>query len=152
MTAKLSKTPFVVTAKNIHHVMDLHPEQVIHAFKVVLKDGKPAIHARGRYKGRIHYRLGKVTAQRRCNTDREQACGVGLHVATKAWCRNWWPNNLDRAGREIFIVRFKRKDVGVVPYNDYAWPHDKRYSGKFRVYRMLVWKRTDWRGGWSELK
>lgn len=145
MTAKLRKTPFVVTQKNINLVMGLHPEQVIHAYKVARKDGKPAIHGHGRYKGRVRYRLGKVTAQRECNTDRTVGCGVGLHVATKAWCRDWWPRKENRRDKDIFVVRFKRKDVGVVPYRTYGWSADVHYEGKFRVRRMLVWKRTRWR-------
>lgn len=150
MTIALSKEPFVVTEKNIHQVMDLHPEQVIHAFKFTTLDGRPPTFQTKR--GRIRYRAGRVTSQKKCCTDREKTCGVGLHVATRAWCHRAMPPST-RPARLLFLVRFKRKDVGVVPYmTQSSWDHatkipNRYYDGKFRVRRMLVVRRVEWNDG-----
>ena len=58
------------------------------------------------------------------NTDPNELCGKGLHVATLPWVMREW-----RKGYTVLLVEFWADDIACIPYGT---------DGKFRLHRCRV--------------
>lgn len=95
----------------------------IRAYKLVNANGEGHIY------GGIKYEIGKTVEVVDANTNPDVDCGVGIHVATLAWCLRDW-----RPGYKILIVEFGPDDIAAIPASG---------DGKFRLHRCKVIKEKE---------
>jgi hypothetical protein len=92
----------------------------IRAYKLVTTDGKSPIHD-----VKLAYEIGATYEEPEADTDPNELCGVGLHVATLDWVLKEYREGEHR----IFVVEFTAADIAAIPTAS---------DGKFRVRRFTV--------------
>jgi hypothetical protein len=92
----------------------------IRAYKLVTVDGKSPIHHQ-----RLAYEIGATYEEPEADTDPNELCGVGLHVATLDWVLKEYREGEHR----VFVVEFEAADIAAIPTAS---------DGKFRVRRFTV--------------
>jgi uncharacterized protein YjbI with pentapeptide repeats len=106
-----------LTTSPLHMLAD--QPGAIRLYKLVTVDGASPIHHK-----RLTYTVGATVEQPDADTDPENDCGVGLHVATLDWClRNW------SEGWRILVVEFTAADIACIP---------NATDGKIRVRKLTV--------------
>jgi hypothetical protein len=92
----------------------------IRAYKLVATDGKSPIHD-----VKLTYEIGATCEEPEADTDPDELCGVGLHVATLDWVLKEYREGEHR----VFVVEFEAADIAAIPTAS---------DGKFRVRRFTV--------------
>ena len=92
----------------------------IRAYKIVTANGE-GIYARHNGYTPFNYDASSVFSEPNANTDPDEECGAGIHLATLDWCMREW-----REGYRILVMEFTAKDIACIPTLG---------GGKFRVYR-----------------
>jgi len=90
----------------------------IHAYKLVTADGV------GPFNGGITYQIGQSYEVADADTDANESCSRGIHVATLDWCLRHYSS-----GYRILIVAFTAQDIAAIPTGG---------EGKFRLFRCAV--------------
>ena len=137
--------PILVTKRNLLRLQKLPPHTRLLAFKVARGDGSPPFMRRSK----IRYRVGRTYRFAHCNTDTNDSCGQGLHLATLAWVQDYW-TGYSRNYKKVFMVTCQVKDIGCVPtmsdYNVRTGGFKMKSRGKFRVRKFRILRRVDWNG------
>jgi hypothetical protein len=129
--------PVIATEDNLLALQWLPSDTPIHAYKVIQRDGRPVY----QYDSEIRYRVGRRYEELQANQNVAKDCGTGLHVATKAWCRNSW-GVFDRPLESMVMVEFFPHDIAAVPFAvQDAKAGIVRPYGKFRVFRFKIIER-----------
>ena len=108
----------MVRERCVDLLMLLDQPGAIRAYKLINKYGY------GPFNGGIKYEIGGEYSEPNASTDVNEACGIGLHVATLPWCLKEW-----RAGYRVLVVEFTAADIACIP---------TAADGKFRVRRLKV--------------
>ena len=96
----------------------------VRAYKLVDAEYKSPIHGT-----KLHYLIGSTHEVPDANTDENEDCGAGLHVATLDWCmREWQPT------WRIILCEFQAEDLACIPLFT---------PGKFRVRKLTVIRELD---------
>ena len=121
--ATLSRAIGVVAERSTPLLMLLDQPGLIHAYKLVTKDGV------GPFNGGLTYAIGECVSVADANTDPSEACGAGINVATLDWCL---ANHV--RGYRVLIVAFTAADIACIPTCT---------DGKFRLHRCTVVSEKD---------
>ena len=95
----------------------------IRAYKLVKADGF------GPFNGGLKYEVGGQYEVKNANTDPNELCGAGIHVATLPWVMREW-----RHGFKVLVVEFWAADIACIP---------TATDGKFRLHRCRVVEEKD---------
>ena len=95
----------------------------LRAFKLVKANGT------GPFNGGLKYEVGGQYEVADANTDPNEACGAGIHVATLPWVMREWQD-----GYRVLLVEFWAKDIACIP---------TATDGKFRLHRCRVVEERD---------
>jgi hypothetical protein len=68
--------------------------------------------------------IGDQVEVTNANTDPNEQCGAGIHVATLPWVMREW-----RKGYKVLLVEFLADDIACIPFGT---------DGKFRLHRCRV--------------
>ena len=90
----------------------------IRAYKLVNAAGE------GHVNGGIRYEVGGSVSVDNANTDPNEPCGTGIHVATLDWVLREW-----RPGYRVLLLEFAAADIACIPNGT---------DGKFRLHRADV--------------
>lgn len=120
----------------------LKPDTIIHAYKYVKKCGLPPYqnYAHDTSGARLRYRVGYEYSESNYSTNRSDACGEGIHLATHTWCHNDGYSH----HHKMLLVEITPEDIVCIP-RGYGW--GQPVGGKFRVKRMTVIAECDWNTG-----
>ena len=99
-------------------MMLLEQEGPIRAYKLTNED------AQGYQYPTLTYEVGKEYSVDNADTDPNEDCGAGIHVATLDWVIREW-----RKGYRIFVLEFNKEDIACIPMTG---------GGKFRLHRCKV--------------
>jgi hypothetical protein len=117
--AYLSGAVGIVRDRHVDLLMLLDQPGPIRAYKMVTKDGDSPIH-----EIKLRYEVGLTVEVANANTDPNEPCGVGIHVATLPWILREW-----REGHRVLLVEFVAADIACIP---------TATDGKFRLHRCTV--------------
>jgi hypothetical protein len=114
----------IVRERHIDLLMLLDQPGPIRAYKLVTADGSSPI-----YSEKLSYPIGAVISVDNANTDPNEPCGIGIHVATLPWVLREWGE-----GNRVFLVEFTAADIACIP---------TATDGKFRLHRCTVVSEKD---------
>jgi hypothetical protein len=95
----------------------------IRAYKLVKENGE------GPMNGGIKYEIGKIYNVDDANTDENENCSTGIHLAGLDWVMKEW-----KQGYKILIAEFTAEDIAAIPIGS---------DGKFRVFKCKIIKEKD---------
>jgi hypothetical protein len=96
------------------HLASLKFMPVVHAFKVVNERGE------GHINGGLKYKIGKRVSVKNADTDPNEMCSAGIHVADLPWCLKEW-----REGYRILLIEHTNADIACIPLGT---------DGKYRLH------------------
>lgn len=133
---RLSDTPIVLRRNSdLRKLLFAHPDQVIHATKIIGHDHGPSFYTRGT---RHLYLVGVTCCEPEADTRPHRNCGRGLHVGTFDWCVLRYPVECRNfSGELLATVEFRRRDIAALP-RDGGYGDEFRLNGKFRVFKLRV--------------
>jgi hypothetical protein len=117
--ANLSGAIGFLRERHIDLLMLLDQPGPIRAYKLVTTDGSSPVHTE-----KLTYPIGADIKVDNANTDPNEPCGRGIHVATLPWVLREW-----RAGYRVLLVEFTAADIACIP---------TATDGKFRLHRCTV--------------
>ena len=92
----------------------------IRAYKIITANGE-GIYARSNGYTPFNYDSVSEFEEPNADTDPNQDCGKGIHLATLDWCMREW-----KPGYRILVMEFAAEDIACIPTGG---------NGKFRVFR-----------------
>ncbi len=113
--ADLSRAKGIQIERVTHLAALRYMPTALYAFKVVNEKSE------GHINGGLKYEIGKKVEEPSADTDPNELCSRGIHVADLPWCLGEW-----REGYRILLVKFTAKDIACVPLGT---------DGKFRLFR-----------------
>jgi hypothetical protein len=117
--ANLTRATGIIRERHVDLLMLLDQPGPIRAYKLVTANGESPIH-----EAKLRYEIGATIEQPDANTDPNEPCGAGIHVATLPWVlREWKP------GFRVLLVEFCAADIACIP---------TATDGKFRLHRCTV--------------
>jgi hypothetical protein len=96
------------------HLASLKFMPTVHAFKVVNERGE------GHINGGLKYKIGKRVSVKNADTDPNEMCSAGIHVADLPWCLKEW-----REGYRILLIEHTNADIACIPLGT---------DGKYRLH------------------
>jgi hypothetical protein len=118
--ANLTRAVGVVRERQVDLLMLLDQPGPIRAYKLVTAGGDSPVNG----SPSLHYEIGATVEVPNANTDPNESCGVGIHVATLPWVLREW-----REGYRVLLVEFTAADIACIP---------TATDGKFRLHRCTV--------------
>ena len=117
--ANLSGATGIARERHVDLLMLLDQPGPIRAYKLVTANEDSPIHEQ-----QLRYDIGAVIEQEDADTNPNEPCGVGIHVATLPWVLREW-----RPGYRVLLVEFVAADIACIP---------TATDGKFRLRRCTV--------------